>query len=231
MIIGVLGGMGPAATVDLFAKIIRSTSVHHDQDHLRIIVDNNPRIPDRQRAIVDGGLSPLPMLVETARNLQAAGADFIVIPCSTAHYWIDELRASIGIPVVDMIEQTAKRTAALYPTLRRVGIMAATGTVRARLYQKHFQTVKIETSLPSDEDQVTLMQLIYAVKAGELTGPRVTAIEIGERLVRAGAEAVVAGCTEIPLVLNMNDLSVPLVDATQILATRVVEIAQGLVPI
>jgi len=225
MIVGVLGGMGPDATIDLFTKIVRSTPAVRDQDHLRLIIDNNPRIPDRQKAILENGPSPAPMLIETAKNLAAAGADFIVIPCNTAHYWIEEIRRAVTIPVIDMIEETAKETARSSPSLRTVGIIAATGTVRAGLYQKQFRKMSIKTMLPTDDDQASLMRTIYSVKAGDLSVSHPTAIQIGGRMVEAGAEAIVAGCTEMPLILKTGDLPVPIIDATQILATCAVEIA------
>jgi len=228
MVVGILGGMGPEATVDLFAKIVRSTPVLKDQDHLRILIDNNPRIPDRQRAILENGPSPAPMLIETAKNLVAAGADFIVMPCNTAHYWIDEIRKAVTIPIVDIIEETAKEIVRSYPSMKTVGIMAASGTVQSGLYQRRLRDVAIKAISPTDQDQAKLMQAIYSVKAGDLSKSSVIAIEIGQRLATAGAEGIIAGCTEVPLILKNGDLSVPIVDATQVLATRTVEIAQGI---
>lgn len=219
--------MGPEATIDLFAKIVRSTKASRDQDHLRIIIDNNPEIPDRQKAILGGGPSPLPFLVKTARNLEAAGADFIVMPCNTAHYWIEEIRKSVTIPIVDMIKETAEEIAKSYPSLRTVGILAATGTVQSGLYQRHLDSVGIRSVTPSTEDQMALMQVIYSVKAGDLLRSSTAAVQVGKRTVDAGAEGIIAGCTEIPLVLRPEDLCVPLIDATQVLAARTVEIAEG----
>jgi len=219
--------MGPEATIDLFAKIVRSTRASRDQDHLRIIIDNNPAIPDRQKAILENGVSPVKLLVETARNLEGAGADFIVMPCNTAHYWIEDIRKAVRIPVVDMIEETAEEIARAYPSLRTVGILAATGTVRSGLYQNNLRRLRINCVSPVDDDQLTLMGVIYSVKAGDVSKHPVAA-EVARRVVTAGAEAVVSGCTEIPLVLKTGDLSVPLIDATQVLASRTVEISQGL---
>jgi len=226
-IVGILGGMGPEATIDLFAKIVHSTPASRDQDHLRIIIDNNPRIPDRQEAILEGGPSPVPHLIETARNLEAVGADFIVMPCNTAHYWIEEIRKAVRIPVIDMIKETAEEVARLYPSSRTVGLLAATGTVRSGLYQRRLLDVGIRMVSPSDDDQAALMRVIYAVKSGNSSKSSAAAIEIGQRLVAAGAEAVIAGCTEIPLILGAGDLSIPIIDATEVLAKRAVEIAQG----
>lgn len=226
-IVGILGGMGPEATIDLFTKIVRSTPASKDQDHLRIIIDNNPLIPDRQEAILEGGPSPAPLLIETARNLEAAGADFIVIPCNTAHYWIEEIRSAVKIPVVDMIKETAEHVARSYPSLRTMGLLAATGTVRSGLYQQRLLEVGIRTVSPSDTDQDGLMQAIYAVKAGDMSKSSTAAIRIGQKLVAAGAEAIIAGCTEIPLVVRAGDLSIPIIDATEVLARQTVEIARG----
>ena len=225
-VIGILGGMGPEATIDLFGKIVRSTPVSRDQDHLRLIIDNNPGIPDRQEAILENGPSPAPMLIETAKNLETAGANFIVMPCNTAHCWIAEIRRAVKIPVVDMIEEAAKETSKLYPSLRTVGIMAATGTVRSGLYQKQFHNLAIKTVSPTDRDQETLMKIIYSVKAGNLS-VSAAAIQIGQRLIQSGVEAIIAGCTEIPLILKTGDLPVPIIDATQVLAKRAIEIARN----
>jgi aspartate racemase len=224
-IIGILGGMGPEATIDLFTKIVRSTPVSGDQDHLRVIIDSNPAIPDRQKAILENGPSPVPMLIETAKNLESAGADFIVMPCNTAHYWVQEIRKAVTIPVVDMVEETANDTARSYPSLRTVGIMAATGTVRSGLYQRQFHKLNIKSISPTEDDQAKLMQAIYSVKAGDLSTPSPTAIAIGQRLIEAGAGAIVVGCTEIPLILKPRDMPIPVIDATQVLARRAVEIA------
>jgi len=226
MKIGILGGMGPEATVDLFSKIIQTTPATTDQDHLRVIIDSNPAIPDRQKAILENGPSPVPLLIETAKNLVAAGADFIIMPCNTAHFWIDEIRKTVKIPVVDMIEETTRETRRRYPLLRTVGVMAASGTVRAGLYQNRFEELGITPMTPRDDDQTRLMQAIYLVKTGDFSKASVTAIEVGLTLVKMGAEAIVAGCTEIPLILKGSDLSVPIIDATQVLAARAVHIAR-----
>ena len=107
-IIGILGGMGPEATADLFYRIIRSTPVKRDQDHPRTIIYSNSKVPDRTAAILGKGPSPLPEMTMAATKLEKTGADFIVIPCNTAHYFIEELRKEIDIPILDMIELTAK---------------------------------------------------------------------------------------------------------------------------
>ena len=224
---GILGGMGPEATMDLFSKIVRSTPASKDQDHLRIIIDNNPLIPDRQKAILEDGSSPVPLMIKTARNLEAAGADFIVIPCNTAHYWIERISNAVKISVVDMIDEAAEELSRSYPSVRTVGLLAATGTVRSKLYQQRLLEKGIRTVCPSDEDQNRLMEAIYGVKAGDMSKSSAAVVRISRKLVAAGAEALIAGCTEIPLIIKPGDVSVPIIDVTEVLAKRTVEIALG----
>lgn len=133
-VIGILGGMGPEATIDLFYKIIKLTPAEKDQDHLRIIIDNNPKIPDRIAAILGKGEDPLPVLQETARNLEKAGADFIIIPCNTAHYFLSSIQESIKIPILNMIEETAKETQKRIPQIQKVGLLASIGVYETKIY-------------------------------------------------------------------------------------------------
>lgn len=135
-VIGVLGGMGPEATADLFRKIIRATPAEKDQDHIRVIIDSNPKIPDRTAAIIGGGPSPLPEMTETAKNLEKAGADLIIIPCNTAHYYYEKLKKSIRIPILNMVELTAQAIKGGFPHVKKVGIIGTTGTVRAGIYNR-----------------------------------------------------------------------------------------------
>jgi aspartate racemase len=225
IIIGILGGLGPDATVDLFKKILRNTSAKTDQEHLRIIIDCNPKIPDRTRAILGGGESPSEALKETAKNLERAGAGLIVIPCNTAHYWIEDVRKAVKIKVIDMLDETAQEVAK-YPGIKRVGLLASKGTVGAGLYQKRLERFGIKVVLPSDLDQNSIMDVIYSVKSGNLT-VKEKAIQVSSRLIRDGAELIIAGCTEIPLVLEKSDISVPLVDPAEILAKQAIVAAGG----
>jgi aspartate racemase len=226
--IGIIGGLGPAATLDLFAKILAATPAERDQDHLRVLIDNNPRIPDRNAAIGGEGPSPGAALAETAHGLERAGADFIIIACNTAHAYGAEIRAAIAIPLLSMIEATADAAAMLAPRPERVGVLAADGCIRARLYQDALTERTIEPLVLNADRQVRFMDLVYRVKGGE-AGEAVA----GEmrahaaQLLNAGAEAVIAGCTEVPLFLDADALSVPLISSTDILAARAVAFAFG----
>lgn len=218
-IIGILGGMGPEATIDLFYKIIKFTPAEKDQDHLRIIIDNNPKIPNRTAAILGKGEDPLPALQETARNLEKAGADFIIIPCNTAHYFLPLIQESVEIPILNMIEETAKETQKKNPSIKKVGLLASIGTYKTGIYHQHFKKFNIEVISPEEKDKEEVMKAIYAVKAGDLSeGTKINIISIAQKLIDEGAEAIITGCTEIPLILKEGDVSVPIIDPTQVLA-------------
>jgi aspartate racemase len=172
------------------SKIVRLRPVSRDQHQLQTIIDSSPAIPDRQEAILEDGSSPLPMLVETAKNLVAAQSDFIVIHCNPAQYWIEDTRRAVRIPVVDMIEETVKETVRAYPSLRTMGIMAATGTVQSRLYQRQLRNVGISSISPTTADPA-LMEAIYSIKAGDPSRASTITIEMSRRLIAAGTEAVI----------------------------------------
>ena len=226
-IIGILGGMGPEATIDLFYKIIKFTPAEKDQDHLRIIIDNNPKIPDRTAAILGKGEDPLPALRETAQNLEKAGADFIIIPCNTAHYFLSSIQESVNIPVLNMIEETAKETKKRISQIKKVGLLASIGVYRSGIYHQHFKKFHIEVISPQEKDKEEIMKVIYTIKAGNLSKrAKKNILKITQKLIDKGAEAIIAGCTEIPLILKEGDISFPLIDPTQVLAKIAVQKAK-----
>ncbi|TFB08320.1 amino acid racemase [Candidatus Atribacteria bacterium MT.SAG.1] len=223
-VIGILGGMGPESTIDLFYKIIKSTPAGKDQDHLRIIIDNNPKIPDRTAAILGEGKDPLPALQETARNLEKAGADFIIIPCNTAHYFLPSIQKSVKIPVLNMIKETAKETQKRIPQIQKVGLLASMGTYKTKIYHQQFKECNIEVISPEEKREEEVMEAIYAVKAGDLSKEvKKSILKIAQKLIDKGAEVIIAGCTEIPLILKEEDIIVPLIDPTQVLAKIAVQ--------
>ena len=226
-IIGILGGMGPEATIDLFYKIIKSTPAEKDQDHLRIIIDNNPKIPDRTAAILGKGEDPLPALQETARNLEKAGADLIIIPCNTAHYFLPSIQESVKIPILNMIEETAKETQRKTPQIKKVGLLASIGTYKMEIYHQHFKKFNIEVISPEEKDKEEVMKVIYAVKAGDLSEEvKRNILKIAQKLIDKGVEAIITGCTEIPLILKEGDVPVPIIDPTQVLAKMAIKKAK-----
>jgi len=136
-IIGILGGMGPQATVDLYNEIIRQTPIKEEQDHLPIIIFSNPKVPDRTKALIAGGEDPLPHLIYSARVLEKAGADFIIIPCNTAHHYLPQMQKAVSIPILNMIAETADFIKQRYPQKKRVGLLATTGTIKVGIYSTH----------------------------------------------------------------------------------------------
>ena len=228
-IIGVLGGMGPEATLALFERIIRATPATKDQDHLRVIIDSNPKIPDRTTAIKGHGKDCLPFLIETGRNLEQAGASFIVMPCNTAHYWLEKLQKALSIPILDMIAETADTAAGHEPRLHRLGLMATDGTLATGLYQHALTARGIQLVAPSPDGQKTIMETIYRVKAGDYSlKPAILAVARG--LLTRGAEGIVLGCTEIPLVVGPEDLPCPVFDPLRSIAAKAVSLARDGLP-
>jgi len=214
--IGILGGMGPEATAYFFDLIIRNTAAARDQDHLPIVVYNCPQVPDRTRAILEGGESPLARLIQGAGALRAAGADFGVIPCVTAHYFLTGLAAATPLPFLDLLAETVRRTKAIVPRVKTLGLLATDGTVRSGLVHRAFAPAGIRVITPGPRGQRNIMTAIYGrggIKAGIAEGrPRELVLAEAKALVRQGAGAIMAGCTEIPLVLRAEDLPVPLVE-------------------
>jgi aspartate racemase len=229
--IGILGGMGPEATAYFFQLIVNNTLSARDQDHIPVIVFNEPQIPDRTEAILRGGPSPLPFLVRGVENLRRAGAAFAILPCVSAHFFYPALAARSPIPVVHLIEETVQEVRKLRPRIGKVGLIATTGTVRSRLFHDAFEKAGIEVRAPNARVQKRLMDAIYGkkgIKAGVTAGPpRKVIQEVAAALVRSGAQAVVAGCTEVPLVLKADDLPVPLIEPMNIGARACIRKAGG----
>jgi aspartate racemase len=233
-VIGILGGMGPEATLDCYARIIKNTPAKLDQDHLRVIIDSNPKVPDRTAAIIGEGESPVPALVAGCRSLQQAGADFIIIPCVSAHFFIEEIRQQIKLPILSIFDVVAETFASDHPQIKTVGLMGTTGTISGGLFQKRLAADGIETIVPDESHQSRVMEAIYDIKNSRPARSRaqITAdlIAIAEGLISKGARGIVAGCTEIPLALKQEHLSVPCLDALTILA-RAAVLEAGLTPL
>lgn len=226
-VVGVLGGMGPLATVDLYRKIIEETPATRDQEHIHVIIESNPAVPDRSEALLHGGEDPTPLLRSGALRLAAAGADFIVVPCNTAHAFLPRIVPDLDIPLVSMIDETARTVAAALPG-SVVGILATAGTIWSRLYQDAFEREGLSSLVPDEAGQARVTEAIAGVKAGQ-TGPEQTALVQGTaaELVERGAQSLIVACTELPLILMQAHVSVPLFDPTRILARSAVSNALG----
>lgn len=218
--IGIIGGMGPLATVDLMKKIIDKTPAEKDQDHIHIIADDYPRIPDRTAAILGEGEDPAPFMIESAKRLETAGADILAMACNTAHYFYDKIQQSVGIPIIHMPKEVAKY--AYDKQIKKVGLIATIGTITTNLYQQNLENLGIECLLPDEENQKLVMEGIYAIKAGDLEKGRELLSSVAKKLSDLGAEGVIAGCTEVPLVLSTTE-ELLVIDSTDVVAQKLVE--------
>jgi aspartate racemase len=229
--IGILGGMGPEATAYFFDLIVKNTAAARDQDHVPVVVYSLPQTPDRTEAILRGGPSPLPMLVRGLRALHRAGADFAVMPCVSAHFFYPTLTARSPIPILHLPRLTAREVRQRRPPIKKVGLIATAGTVESRVFQDVLEPAGIEVLVPDARTQKRVMEAIYGkrgIKAGTTTGSaRKAVIEVAAGLVRRGAQAVIAGCTEVPLVLREGNLRVPLIEPMRLAALESIRRAGG----
>lgn len=209
-VLGVLGGMGPAATVAFLARVQALTPAKVDEDHVRVIADINPQVPNRHTQPEAAGRT----LGEMAQALKAAGAQVLAMPCNTAHAHAEAIRAA-GLPFIDMIAETAKAAGAT--GARRIGVLATPGG--EALYAAALAAEGLTLVAPSPVDRERFMTVVFGVKAGDLgEGQRAAMRQMAEALVAAGAEAVIGGCTEVPLLLAQGDIDAPLIDSAEVLA-------------
>ncbi len=222
--VGVIGGLGPEATLDFFAKVIARTQAKTDQDHLHLIINNNPKVPNRNEAVAGTGPSAGPALAESAAALERAGADFLVMVCNAAHAFQTHIEAAISIPFISMIEAVVETTLSTFPDIKQVGVLAASGCLDSELYQKAFAKRGIKTLIPEAQLRTRFMHLLYEIKAGQKEQVKPKIRDLAQDLIGQGAELIIAGCTEVPLVLFQADLQVPLLNSTDVLVERVFEL-------
>jgi aspartate racemase len=221
-LVGVLGGMGPLATLDFLHKVLAATPARRDQDHVPMMVSSIPQVPDRTAAFRGEGESPLPALLACGERLAAAGVGLLVLPCNTAHLWFDELQAALGLPMLHLADAALAEAARRAPGAR-LGLLATDATLASGLYLNRPQPRALQWVLPTAVEMVEqVMPGIAAVKAGELARGRDALVQAAQALRRRGADALVLGCTELPLVLDEAGLGLPVIDATDALARAVV---------
>lgn len=219
--LGVIGGLGPMATVYFLQLITQMSDAAADQEHMEILVHSNPRIPDRTRYILgESSESPLPLMTEAGRGLASQGADLIAVPCVTAHYFHSRLEETIGLPVLNAPEETALclREAGV----SKAGILATDGTVQCGLVQRALAAQEITCIVPEQEGQAAVMSLIYEdIKAGKEPNP-LKLEKVSERLFLRGAQVVLLGCTELSLVKRDFCLGAGYLDILEVLARKAV---------
>ena len=235
-VLGIVGGIGPAATVDFMAKLVRHTVAGRDQDHLPMLVDHNPAIPDRTAHLTGHGADPAPALYRACRRLQDGGASAIAMPCNTAHAYLPRIGPRLSVPVIDMLAATVAHISAARPDCRTVGLLATSGTIASRVYHDAARTAPFELLTPDAAHQRHVMEAIYGrhgVKAGHTTGPCAASLHAAiAHLAARGAQVLILGCTELPLIAGQrhgydaDGIQVDLVDPTLVLALRCLALAR-----
>lgn len=230
--LGVVGGVGPAATVDFMHKVVQLTRATRDQDHIKMVVEQNPQIPDRTANLIGSGEDPTIALLATCKRLEADGASAIAIPCNTAHAYVDRIQPYLDIPIVNMLSEVVQHIRSQLPAVSRVGLLATSGTVASGVYRDIVASAGMELLVPEPPVQERVMEAIYGdagVKAGITAGECSAHLEAAiAHLADHGAQVIILGCTELPLIRigGGQRHAIPLLDPTAVLAARCVELAR-----
>ena len=222
-IVGVLGGMGPAATIELMRRIMEARPAADDADLIHLLVDQNPKVPSRIDALINGtGPSPVDELVRMAKGLESAGATMLAIACNTAHGYAGDIAAAVHIPLLDMVTLTAEAIARRPLHHRRIGMLASTAVVQLGLYERAFEAFGIETRYP--DGQAEIMALIKAVKKSGPTAELRSRFNVVARQLLAGdVDFLASACTELSLLIDGLDADMPRIDALDALVSAIVE--------
>ncbi|NMA86498.1 MAG: aspartate/glutamate racemase family protein [Tissierellia bacterium] len=228
MILGILGGMGPESTLDLFGKIINLTDAEKDQEHLHIVIDNNSQIPDRTRGIMGVGEDPKIEMIRSAIKLEYMGADYIAIACNTAHYYYEDIVKFTKVKVIHMIEELAIYLKKNHPHNKKYLLLATEGTYKSQIYNNIFGKYDLCILEPNEQDKKNIMDWAYSVKSSEIN----TNKEEFEALVHKYTEnynvPVILGCTELPLLVEKLNINNGIyIDPTWVLAKHCVELAKS----
>lgn len=226
--IGVLGGMGPLATLDFFDKVIAATGAEGDEGHVPLLIQSDPRIPSRPAAILRGGESPLPALIASRDRLIAAGAVALAMPCNTAHYWYADLVQGCPVPFLSIVDaccdELVARAAQGMPDAApgsKIGIIATKATLEAGIFDAPIGRLGCSVLNP-DESQLNELILpgIEMVKAGRTQDGGRLCEQAVKSLLSAGASTVVLACTEVPVALAavQSPVRTRCIDSTDALA-------------
>lgn len=227
-LVGVIGGMGPDATIDFMSRVLAATPAGKDQDHIRMLVEVNPKVPNRQLAMRGDGDSPGPEIAAMATRLEAAGADFIVMPCNLAHEWQSEIIAATSIPFVSIVEVSVAAARARCGEDSAIGLMTTPGCFSAGIYQRALKTagLAVVTQLPGELTDT--MTFVERIKSGDRSDEVANGLhELGKKLIARGADVLIAACTEFPLLLNESMFEIAFISTTDALARKTVALALG----
>ena len=223
--VGIIGGMGPLATADLYMKIISQTPAKCDQEHIPLLIDSYPQIEDRTAFILGKGENPLPRLVESANRLKNAGCEAVCMPCNTAHFFAEDVKKQTGVKILHIAEITVEAILRDFSDAKNIAILATDGTIKAKIYENPLKNANLNPILPNLKMQNLLMDCIYkGVKAGK-TAEFLSKFE--EILQNTQADAYIAGCTEIPIFLPLIKSNKVFIDPTLELAKAVVKFAKS----
>lgn len=204
--LGILGGMGPAASAEFIIRLIQQTPATVDQEHIPFILWNNPQIPDRSTSLLNEDDRPLPFLLQGVQVLKAVGCDLIVMPCNTAHFWYDEM-VKIKVPIVHIVDSVADSLRDIN-VIGTIGVMGTQATIELGLYQYMLNKLAWNCIVPTKEEMNNLVQpAIDLIKAGNLKDAHPMLISVVNSLIERGATAVVLGCTEIPLAIREDKVN------------------------
>lgn len=219
--LGVVGGLGPMATAYFMQLVTTMTDAAVDQEHIKMYIASSPKIPDRTRFILGDSInSPVNDMVAEGKKLKHMGAEIIAIPCVTAHFFHEELESEIGLPVINVMEETGKYLKER--EIHKVGLMATDGTIKSMIFQNVLSEFDIEVVTPNAENQRLVMNIIYSdVKAGREINMKSFA-SISKMLKENGAEVIILGCTELSIVKRDHSLETGYLDVLEILAMKAV---------
>lgn len=227
-LVGIIGGMGPDATVDFMSRVLQATPASTDQDHVRMLIENNPRIPSRQLAMRGEGQDPGPEIAAVAARLEAAGAEFLVMPCNLAHAWQSDIKAAISIPFVSIIDVSVQSALDRGDEGSVVGLMTTPGCFTAGLYQQALAASGRAVITQTPDELAKTMSLVERIKSGDQSEEVRSGLQaLANELVHRGAKVLIAACTEFPLVLDEPMFDVAFVSSTDVLARKTVAIALG----
>ena len=222
--LGILGGMGPAASAEFITRLIKQTPATHDQEHMPFVLWNEPRIPDRSTAMQAGDNAPLLWLLQGIQALKTVGCDHVVIPCNSAHFWYDDM-AKMGVPITHIVDSIADQLLELHLENATIGIMGTQGTIEHGLYQNKLTQQGWRCIVPDRAEMDFFVQpAIDFIKAGKIGESQVLLMQVIHSLINRGAQAVVLGCTELPLSIGItSEQGVPVINSIDSLVKAVIK--------